>query len=499
LVLLNAAFCVLAQSSFAQSNSPAVLDGNETLFSVVAAINSCGYDYDLNISNPVRSQIRNDIADAVKASEGAKAAQDGMCQFYNDHKDPDPARTLAKFISVALFLGPPPQFTAKAKEVDTPPDAAPLLPFAPLLQTFYEQAGLHNILKKHRQQYVDLIDRYHDSVSKILFDAGIYLKIPQAGAPGHEFSVFIEPMGAPSQVNARTYGADYYVIISPGTDNSLKLDQIRHAYLHYLLDPFSLKYPGEMQHMSPLLQAVKAAPMDQSYKDDAGLLIVECLIRAVEIRTSGSKKDPETERDSAIEASAKQGFVLTRYFYDQLVEFEKSPTGFRLAFPKMLEGINPGREAHELELAHFQFATSAAPDVMNLSAPPPPQAKLLSTAEEKLSEGDPDSAQKLAQQALADKTNDPARAYFVLARAAIMSKDIKGAQDYFLHTVEVAQEPRLLAWSHIYLGRIFDLQDDRATAVEHYRAALTASANLPEAKLAAQSGIDKPYTPHHAQ
>ena len=355
LILVSATFCVLAQSSLAQSNSPAVLDGNETVFTVLAALNSCGYDADLNISNPVRAEIRSEIAEAVKASEQAQIAQQAVCEFYNNHREEDPARTLAKFVSLSLFLGPTPTFTPKAKESDTPPDAAPLLPFAPLLQSFFEQAGLHNILKKHRQQYIDLIDRYHDPVTKILFNAGIYLKIPQAGAPGHEFSVYIEPMGAPSQVNARTYGADYYIVISPGNDNSLKLDQIRHVYLHYLLDPFSLKYPGEMEHMAPLLQAVKAAPMDDSYKNDAGLLIVECLIRAVEIRTSGSKKDPETERDKAIEASAKQGFVLTRYFYDQLVEFEKSPIGFRNAFPKMLEGINPGREAHNLELAHLPF------------------------------------------------------------------------------------------------------------------------------------------------
>ena len=137
LVLLSAAFCVFAPSSFAQTNSAAVLDGNETLFAVVTAINSCGYDADLNVSKPVRIEIRNEIAAALEASEGAKAAQEGMCEFYDSHKDPDPARTLAKFISLALFLGPPPQFTAKAKEADTPPDAAALLPFAPLLQTFY--------------------------------------------------------------------------------------------------------------------------------------------------------------------------------------------------------------------------------------------------------------------------------------------------------------------------------------------------------------------------
>ena len=49
-------------------------------------------------------------------------------------------------------------------------------------------------------------------------------------------------MGAPDQVNARNYGSDYYVVISPA-GSELKMDQIRHTYLHYLLDPLALKYP----------------------------------------------------------------------------------------------------------------------------------------------------------------------------------------------------------------------------------------------------------------
>ena len=258
------AFCALAQVSFAQSNSPAVLDANETAFAVVSALNVCGYDADLAISNPVRAQIRGEIAAAVQASEQAQSAQQGMCQFYSDHGEQDPSRTLSKFISLSLFLGAPPTFTPKAKEADVAPDAQPLLPFAPLLQAFYAQAGLHAIWEKHREQYASLVEQYHDPVTKMLFDTGIYLKIPQSGSPGNQFSVYIEPMGAPSQVNARTYGADYYIVISPGVDDGLKMEQIRHAYLHYLLDPFSLRYPAEMQRMGPLLEAVKAAPMDES-------------------------------------------------------------------------------------------------------------------------------------------------------------------------------------------------------------------------------------------
>jgi hypothetical protein len=61
--------------------------------------------------------------------------------------------------------------------------------------------------------------------------------------------------------------------------------------------------------------------------------------------------------------------------------------------------------------------------------------------------------------------------------------------------LQTAHEPKVIAWSHIYLGRIFDLQEDRFNALDQYRAALVASSALPEAKLAAQRGMDQPYEP----
>jgi len=33
---------------------------------------------------------------------------------------------------------------------------------------------------------------------------------------GRDFTVYVDPMGAPGQTNARNYGSDYYVVISPG-------------------------------------------------------------------------------------------------------------------------------------------------------------------------------------------------------------------------------------------------------------------------------------------
>jgi len=55
----------------------------------------------------------------------------------------------------------------------------------------------------------------------MLFGTEMYLKLPSAGYLGRQFTVYLDPMGAPGQTNARNYGSDYYVVISPGP--SLKI------------------------------------------------------------------------------------------------------------------------------------------------------------------------------------------------------------------------------------------------------------------------------------
>ncbi len=126
--------------------------------------------------------------------------------------------------------------------------------------------------------------------------------------------------------------------------------------------------------------------------------------------------------------------------------------------------------------------------------PRPNDTHLLLTAEKRLSAGDLESAQKLAQQALDENREDAGRALFILAQVATMNRDMQGARNYFERALEVAQEPKVIAWSHIYLGRIFDLQKDREAALNHYRAALTAN-SPPEAKAAAERGVQQPYEP----
>ena len=77
---------------------------------------------------------------------------------------------------------------------------------------------------------------------------------------------------------------------------------------------------------------------------------------------------------------------------------------------------------------------------------------------------------------------------------------MEGARTYFERALQMAREPQVIAWSHIYLGRIFDLKEDRDAAVDQYRAALNSpGGSLPEVKSAAERGLEQAYEPPQAR
>lgn len=495
----------LAPQAAAQMTPKATVDTSETIFTVLAAINTCGFSEDLGQSDPLRLQIRSELARSTQASPDAVSATRAVCQFYSDHRQGDQSHDLAQYISLALTLGPAPDFKPTMKEADLPPDAGYVLGLVPLLPSFYKSAGLHQIWLGHQDQYDGLINRFHTPIAKLLSATDLYLRLPIAGYMGRKFNIYLAPLGAPGQVNARNYGNDYYIVLTPAR-GSLQYNQVRHTYLHYVLDPIAMKRPTAMSHLEPLLPLVQTAPMDEVFKRDATLLCTESLIEAVEARmipASSKGKDQEkaveTQRQQAVDAAMRQGYVLTQYFYAQLRNFEKGPVGLQDAFPNWLYDMDLD---HEKKVArNTEFAASAHPEVVRLA--PPPKPSLLDEAEKDLVGGNLAEAQQLAQLSLGEHKGEDGRAFFILARTATMKGDMAGAQKYFARTVEVSKEPRLLAWSHIYLGRIFDLQDNRQAALDHYRTALNSGDMDPQVRAAAEKGLQQPYAPpgheEHAQ
>ncbi len=480
-------------SCLAQQTSKATLETSETMFTVLAALNQCGYDDDLGVSDPLRAQVRAEVNEAVRASFSASRAVQEMCEFYRDHQQRDVARDLAQYISLALNLGDPPAFSPTVKEADLPPDASYVLGIVPILQRFYTGAELHSVWRRHQRQYETLVERFHEPVSNLLLATDVYLRYPLSGFLGRRFVIYLDPLAAPGQINARNYGVDYFMVISPQNGQTLNLDAIRHTYLHFILDPLALKRGTQLARLGPLLDSIKTAPIEESYKRDVSLLVTESLIRAIEARLSAKGKTAEPQRLQMVAKSVREGFILTSYFYDQLGAFEKGEVGLRDAYPDWLHYIDVGREKKRAD--EVQFSTQASPELVRASHPKP---TLLQQAEARLAANDPRGAQEFAQQALEGKQEDAGQALLILGMAASMNRNMEGAQNYFLRAAETAREPYVAARAHIYLGRIFDIKQEREEALKHYRAALAADGSA-AIKADAEQGLKQPYAPRRAE
>lgn len=479
---------VCATCAAAQETPRLTLDTNPAVFTVLAGMNACGFNEDLQDSLPLRTEVRNEIAAAVAGAYPAEEALSRWCRFYMDHQQPDEARQLAQYVSLSLNLGEPPVLELKVKEADLPPDAVYVLGAVPLLQNLAITTSLEKIWQKHQAEYNSLIERYHTPVTNLIFSTDVYLKLQMSSYLGRSFIIYLDPMGAPGQVNSRNYGDDYYMVVTPG-NNGIKLDQIRHTYLHYILDPMALKRMNAMNRLSPLLDTVKTAPLDDSYKNDITLLVTESAIRAIEARLTGGSKGPEAAKEAAVDRSMQEGFVLTRYFYEQLVKFEKDPAGLKDSFGIWLTDIYLPTEVKRAR--QLTWSKGSSPEVLRRNRPP---SSLADQAERQYAAGNILGAQKLAQQAI-DADVDAGRALFLLARISTQQGNMAEAKNYFGRALHSTNDPNILAWSHIYLGRISDLSQEREDAVAHYKAALEAGNISPEAKSAAERGVKEPFQP----
>ena len=483
---------LLLASISASAQAKATIDVNESVFSVVAAMNVCGYDQELSASSPIRAEVRADLVEASKLP-GAADAADQMCRFYRDHRQGDAAHDLAEYVSLALNLGDPPGFGLKLKEADMPPDAGYILGFVPLLTQYYNAAKLHSIWLKHQPEYQGLIDHFHTPVSQMIMATDNYLRMPMSGFAGRSFTVYFEPMAAPGQVNSRNYLQDfYYLVVSPAGD-AIHMDAIRHTYLHFVLDPLIAKRATSLDRLNPIQMPLQRAPMAEEYKRDMGLLVLECLIRAIEAHTPADPKMPERDRLALVQRDEAEGFVLTGYFYAQLRDFEKANVGLQSAFPDWLHNIDVQEE--KKKASQITFASESVPDVMQASQHA--SQKRIDQAEQALASGNPTEAEKLAQQCV-QANEDTSRAYFVLAKVASLKGDMEGAQGDFGKAAASGNDPHVQAWSHIYLGRILDIQGERDEALAQYKAALAVSGLPPDAKTAAERGVQQAYQPPHA-
>jgi tetratricopeptide (TPR) repeat protein len=526
---------------FAHEKAPSLIDpagpdvsldsDAEAVFVMAAALNACGYNEGLEDSAPVRMRVRDEMNKAFAQSENARAKRDALCLFISQHRMTGTERDISQYISLSLYLTPPPALEVTADVTEMPPDSTQVVEVVPILRDFAAAVDLHGIWLTTHRAYDDEAEKLHGPLSQMINDANLYLKMPAATYSGSRFIVVIEPQLSPATVNARIYGTDYVVVVSP-VNGKIPMNDVRHTYLHYMIDPLLYARTNALERDQPILKEIRDAPLDFHFRSDTTALTIECLIKAIEARTMDTgvpeyKIPPGIDRSqlpryehelelykqrvdavkwATVQHDMRQGFVLTQYFYEQMIQFEKQPTSLKEIMGEMVYSMDVDQQVHRAR--QVEFDKEADQDVLQRSRPR--QLTGLDLAEARLSAGDIATASAIAQKVLASQDDtvasvaDAARAHFILARADLLSvhpgeseddaeRTIGEAIAQFQKTLETSKDQRLLAWSHIYLGRVLDLECKRDQAAAEYKAALEVRDGQLDTRLAAERGIKTAY------
>ncbi|HJZ66453.1 MAG TPA: hypothetical protein VKD70_19160 [Candidatus Acidoferrum sp.] len=472
------------------------VDGSEAMFTTMCALLAAGFEADVSAENwsPMRAQLR----DRMQHQQGP--AVEVLRNFYHQHELADPGAMLSRYLWFGLVTGPAPEFKPVLRRDELPPEVIALEGFQEILSNYYKEQKIGELWRQVQPIYDREIEKLHDSIADIVFVSSGYLReILEPGNP-RTFTVVVEPLVG-RITNVRNFG-DHYSLVLSGSD-ALPADVVRHAFLHFLLDPLPLMYPHVVAVKRPVYEmAAKAPRLPAELKDDLSSYFAECLVRAVELKL---KRMSPGERETVMAVDDAAGLVLVRPLFMALGKFEQSEPGMRLYFPDLVRSIDekteekraatikfdqpqraPENGETETEVvAHRKTAPTTVPNDAEAIA-------ALTEGERRIAEKNPRAAEASFQRVLVKYPDQP-RAIYGLGLVALLEHDGTRAKELFGRLTSgehvAGKDPMVLAWSHVYLARILDGEGQRDRAKAEYQAALAVEGGPEQARQAANKGL----------
>lgn len=373
------------------------------LIIVMAALDAAGHDPVPAGRTPstFRAKLRKDLANLDPD------LQSRLKTFYERNRLPAPATPAdqaARYISLALALGPLPSLDIPPRSEDLPGGLLEVLDFAPLVQEFYRRSGIDERMVEYVRAYQAEGDRLRGPTTEMVRSLLTYLhtrpmtatservevKNPKKGSKDKRYEFrerqrrffvlpgLLAPRGA---INFRIIGDDYYVVVPEGTEPASS--ELRRAYLQYVIDALVLRFNKQIaerrEHVKQLLTEREKAGAQVS--PDVFLSVSRSLVTAADARYEEMRKIESLTRETrAVMAGTKseadraamgktaqaeirliqdetiarlaeeyeKGAVLSFYFADQLKGIEDA--GFDLAnfLPDMIASFDPVRESKRL-------------------------------------------------------------------------------------------------------------------------------------------------------
>jgi hypothetical protein len=480
-------------------------DGSEAMFTTICALLAAGFES--NISSDNWTAFRAQMRERLRKQQGP--AVDAAREFYRRHELRDPGATLSRYLWFGLVSGPAPGFQPVLRRDDLPPEVIALEGFSEILANYYQEQKIGQLWRQVQPIYNREVERLHEPVSQMVFVTSGYLReILEPSAP-RTFEIIVEPLVG-RITNVRNFGDHYALVLSGGEE--IPTDLLRHAFLHFLLDPLPLMYAHVTAVKRPLFEKAAASPrLSPELKDDYASYFAECMVRAVELKL---KRLSPGEREAAMNRDDEDGFVLVKPLFEALPKFENSEPSMKLFFPDLVRAIDLGAESKRLAAVKFASADAANPEDeaanekiarAKRAAPTtvPNDAEViiaLTEGERRIAEKNPRAAETSFQKVLAKYPDQP-RAWYGIGLVALLDHDAARAKQVFgrLTAGEHAakDDPMVLVWSHVYLARIYDDEGNSEVARTEYQSALAVQGGPDQAKQTAQKelailGAEKP-------
>jgi hypothetical protein len=373
---------------------------DQRLILVMAALEAAGLDVVPSGRTPstFRAKLRKDLANLDPELRGR------LKTFYERNRLPAPATPAdqsARYISLALALGPAPSFESPVRSDDLPAGLLEVLDFAPLVQEFYRRSGIDERMVEYVRAYQSESDRLRAPTTEMVRSLLTYLhtrpittsservevKNPKKNSKEkaytfrqkeRRFLILPDLLAARGAINFRIIGDDYYAVVPEGTDPGSS--ELRRAYLQYVIDALVLRFNKDIaarrEQVKQLLNERQKAGAQTS--PDVFLSVSRSLVAAADARYEENRRLELLGRDTRTRLTAakteadrvtigksaqaemkavqdetvarlaeeyEKGAVLSFYFADQLKGIESA--GFDLAnfFPDMIASFDPAREA----------------------------------------------------------------------------------------------------------------------------------------------------------
>jgi len=473
------------------------IDGSEAMFTTMCALYAAGYEGGVSEDN--WSTFRTQMRERVRRQQGP--AVEAVREFYAKHQLRDPGAMLSRYVWFGLVAGPAPRFEPVLKRDELPPDMLTLEGFSEILSNYYTEQKIGQLWQQVQPEYDREIERLHDSVSQIVLVSTSYLReMLDPSKPG-TFTIIVEPLVG-RITNVRNFGDNYAIILSGSEE--IPVDVVRHAFLHFLLDPLPLMYPHVVVVKRPLFEmAAKAPRLAPDLKDDFSSWFSECTVRAAELKV---KRMSPGEREAALAANDAGGYVLVRPIFVALTGFEKSEPSMRIYFPDLVRSIDVQAEQKRVAAITFapeetqaEAAALSSEEVVRTrrakvtTVPDDQEARAqLTEGERRIAERNARAAEQAFKSVLVKYPDQP-RAWYGLGLVALLDHDGERAKDIFgrLTSGEHAatQDPMVLAWSHVYLGVVYEDEGKLERSKAEYQAALAVQGAPAQAQQAAQKGL----------